>query len=457
MLDKLASLLLPAQNPDFTPKDPVKEPDGKRESENGDPDGGECELKNGNEQGEKERRLYIVGTAHVSPKSIEEVERTIEEVKPEAVAVELDYRRLMALEGKRQEIPVVDVIKRGEAHVLLFQILLSYFQRKVGEEYGVRPGDEMLAAIRKAREIGADVLLIDRDITVTFKRFWKNLSLKEKLKIVYSLLKSLFEEEEVDVEEMLEEDVLELLVKEFRDIAPSAAKVLIDERDAYMAANLLDASKRYSKIVAVVGAGHKKGLEKYLKNPQLLPPVQELLEVREGRNYGKIIGYAIFAFIILTFLAVASTLNSALLIKAFVYWFLINGILSAIGAAIAGGHPLSILTAFLVAWLTSINPTIAAGWFSGLVEAWVRKPTSKDVEELANVTSLRELFRNKIFRVLLVAALTNLGSFIGTVIGVWYVYKITGIKIADILKKSLLNVKVFDAVKDFFSNVLRKV
>ncbi len=424
MLEKFASVLL------------AGEQNGNRDRAR-DEEGVRTEIEDG---GDRRSRLYIVGTAHVSPKSIEEVERTIDVVRPEAVAVELDYRRLMALRGERQEIPVVDVIKRGEAHVLLFQILLSYFQRKVGEEYGVKPGEEMLAAIRKAEEIGADILLIDRDITVTFKRFWKNLSLKEKLKIVYSLLKSLFEEEEIDVDEMLKEDVLELLVKEFRDIAPSAAKVLIDERDAYMAANLLEASKRYSSVVAVVGAGHRKGIEKYLSNPSSIPPVEELLDVREGRNYGKLVGYAVFAFIILTFLAVATTLNSALLIKAFVYWFLINGILSAIGAALAGGHPLSVLTAFLVAWLTSINPTIAAGWFSGLVEAWVRKPTSKDVEELASVTSLRDLFRNRIFRVLLVAALTNVGSMIGTILGIWYVYKITGIKIADVLKKAVMGV-----------------
>ncbi len=382
-------------------------------------------------------RILIVGTAHVSPKSIEEVEKTIEEVKPQAVAVELDYKRLMSLQGKNQEIPVIDVIKRGEAHLLLFQILLSYFQRKIGEEYGVKPGDEMLAAIKKAEEIGADVLLIDRDITITFKRFWSNLSLKEKLKIAYSLLKSLFEEDEVDVEEMLKEDVLELLVREFRDIAPSAAKTLIDERDAYMALNLLEASKHYSSIVAVVGAGHKKGIENYLKNPEKLPPIQSLVEVKQGRNYGKIAGYAVFAVIIFTFASLALTLNSKVLIKAFVYWFLINGVLSALGAAIAGAHPLSILTAFFVAWLTSINPTIAAGWFSGIVEAWVRKPTSKDVEELANVSSLRELLRNRIFRILLVAALTNVGSGIGTIIGIWYVYKITGIKIADVLRKAL--------------------
>ncbi|RUM34247.1 MAG: TraB family protein [Archaeoglobus sp.] len=411
--------------------------------ENGKNNKAECETKNEveieNEAGIN-KKIVVVGTAHVSPKSVEEVLSVIEEYRPEAVAVELDYKRLMALQGKKQEVPIVEVIKRGEAHLLLFQILLSYFQRKIGEEYGVKPGDEMLAAIRKAEDIGADILLIDRDISITFKRFWSNLSIKEKLKIVYNLLKSLFEEEEIDIDEMLKEDVLELLVREFRDIAPSAAKILIDERDAYMAANLVEASKHYSSIVAVVGAGHKKGIESYLKNPSRIPPVNLLVEVKKGRNYGKILGYLVFVLIVTMFASVATTLSSRLLLKAFIYWFLINGVLSAVGAALAGGHPFSILTAFLIAWLTSINPTIAAGWFSGLVEAWVRKPTSKDVEELTNVGSLRELFRNKIFKVLLVAALTNLGSMAGTFIGIWYVYRITGIKIAEVLKVAVLKI-----------------
>ncbi len=384
--------------------------------------------------------VLVIGTAHVSPKSIEEVTKTIEEIKPDAVAVELDYKRLRALQGEIPDIPIVDVIKKGEAHLLLFQILLSYFQRKIGEEYGVKPGDEMLAAIEKAKEIGADVLLIDRDVSITFKRFWSNLSIKEKLKIFYSLIKSLFGDEEVDVNEMLKEDVLDALVKEFRSIAPSAAKTLIDERDAYMAANLVEASKKYDKIVAVVGAGHKKGIEFYLKNPYKLPSIDSLLEVKSGRNYGKILGYSIFFVILFLFAFILLTFNTEILLKAFIYWFLINGILSALGAAIAGASIPSILTAFFVAWLTSINPTIAAGWFSGVVEAWVRKPTSKDLMELVKVKTVRDLLKNKVFRVLLVASLTNVGSMIGTFIGIWYIYKITGVKIVSLLKNSIAKV-----------------
>ncbi len=383
--------------------------------------------------------IVLVGTAHVSKKSIEDVRRIIEEVKPQAVAVELCYKRFLTLtRSKPQEISVIDIIKRGEVAPVLFQMLLSYIQRKIGEEYGVRPGTEMLAAIEKAKEIGADILLIDRDITITFKRFWNSLSVFEKIKIFFHMLKGLFGDEEVDVDEMLKEDILERLVKEFRDIAPSAAKVLIDERDAYMAARLIEASQRYERIVAVVGAGHKKGIERYLKNPELIPDIRELEKVEERRfNIFKVASLAIFTFVILTFIAVLATMNSEIILKAFLYWFLINGILSAIGALMAGAHPLSALAAFLSAWLTSLNPMIAAGWVSGIVEAKIRKPTSKDLEDLTKAESFRDLMRNRVFRILLVAALTNVGSMVGTIYGAYMIVQLTGINIPDVVKNNL--------------------
>ena len=386
------------------------------------------------------KKVVIVGTAHVSPRSIKKVEETIENIKPQAVAVELCSRRYMALKGEKQDVPVVDAIKRGEAHLLLFQLLLSYFQRKIGEEYGVKPGEDMLAAVKKAEEIGADVLLIDRDISITFRRFWSSLSLFEKFKIVYHLVKGFFISDDVDIEKMLEEDVLDAIVKEFRDIAPSAAETLIDERDAFMAANILAALKKYDSIVVVVGAGHKKGIEKHLSNPETIPPINELLQVKKGISLMKIAGYTIFLIVLLVFAAVISTLNTALILKAFIYWFLINGILAALGAAIARAHPLSVLAAFCSAWLTSLNPAIAAGWVSGIVEAWKRGPTTKDIEELSKVNSLSELMRNRIFRILLVAALTNVGSVAGTLIGLHYVVQLTGVNIAEVLKNCISSI-----------------
>jgi pheromone shutdown-related protein TraB len=387
------------------------------------------------------KRLVIVGTAHVSPKSIRDVEETIEKEMPDAVAIELDERRFLALtKDIKQDIPIMDIIKRGETHLLLFQLLLSYFQKKIGDTYGVKPGDEMLAAFRKAKEINADIILIDRDISITLKRFWTSLSFFEKLKLVGHLIMDFIRKEEVELDEMLEEDVLDMLVKEFRDIAPSAANVLIDERDAYMSSNLLKSMHKYDKVVAVVGAGHKRGIEKYMLNPESIPDVKALEEVKKsGFNVFKLFSYTVFAAIILIFIMLFMTLNSELIVRAFIYWFLINGVLSAIGAAIARGHPFSISSAFLFAWFTSLNPAIAAGWVSGAVEAWVRKPTANDLREISHAESLKDVFRNKFFRVLLVAALTNVGSMLGTFLGAYYVLQMTGIDITSTLKENFGN------------------
>ncbi|MBO8180679.1 MAG: TraB family protein [Archaeoglobus sp.] len=390
----------------------------------------------------EEKRLIIVGTAHVSKKSVEEVREVIENERPDAVAVELCPRRYHALvHGQREEVSIAEVIKSGNVFMLIFQLILAYFQRKVGEETGVKPGGEMLAAIQKAREVGADVILIDRDIGLTFKRFWQKLSFFEKIKLIVHLIRSSFSGEDIEVDEMLEEDILDMLVKEFRKISPNAAKVLIDERDVYMAANLLNALSRYNKIVAVVGAGHRKGIENALLKLKNNPvDLRELEEVKSGRNYLKISMGAFTALIIATFVLIATSLNTEVLIRAFLYWFLINGILSAIGAAIARGHPLSIITAFLCAWMTSLNPMIAAGWVSGLVEAWIRKPTVEDFSKLVEANSFREMLRNRFFRVLLVAALTNVGSMIGTIYGGWYILSTFGVDVAKVVGERVMEI-----------------
>jgi pheromone shutdown-related protein TraB len=289
----------------------------------------------------------------------------------------------------------------------------------------------MLTAIRKAQEIGADVLLIDRDIAITFKRLWQSMSFFEKVKLVWHLFKSFFGNGE-DVEEIMSD--VDRLIAEFKKIAPKAGKVLVDERDAYMAYNLIQAMNRYENIVAVVGAGHKSGIERYLANPNEIPPIQELLSVKTRRfNFFKLIGWLIPMAVIATFVIIVLKLGTELALKAFFYWFLINGVLSALGALIARAHPISVLSAFLCAWLTSLNPLIAAGWISGLVEAKIRKPSVDDFVELTKAESLRELLDNKAFRVLLVASLTNIGSFIGTIYGAYVVMQMTGIDIKELI------------------------
>jgi len=205
----------------------------------------------------------------------------------------------------------------------------------------------------------------------------------------------------------------------------------------YMALSLLNASKKYNKIVAVVGAGHKEGIERFLRNPPEID-IRQLVEVKEKKiSVLKIIGSLITLFTILLLISILIKLGTSEFFSALIFWFLINGILSSVFAAIAGGHVLSILTAFFVAWLTSLSPLLAAGWFSGVVEFFVRKPTQEDLERLIRAESLRDMYKNKAFRVLLVAALTNLGSGLGTLIGLWYLSTHYGINIKDVILEFL--------------------
>lgn len=374
--------------------------------------------------------VHIVGTAHVLKESVRKVCEVIEEVKPDAVAVELCPKRLQALIGEKPNVSLAEIIKSGNVSLVIFQMILSFIQRKIGEEMGVKPGEEMLTAVKKAREIGADVILIDRDIGITFNRLWNKMSIFEKLKFFWQIFKGVFQKEDV-------EDVLgnvDKLIEEFRKVSPKASEVLIDERDAFMAYNILKASERYERIVAVVGAGHEKGIKHYLRNPHKIPPIESLLEVKKRRfSLSKVFGILISVLVVATFLYILTKLGSGLALKAFIYWFLINGVLSALGATLAMAHPLSIITAFLCAWLTSINPFIAAGWVAGYVELKMRKPNVDDLVELAKAESFRDLLKNKAFRVLLVTALTNVGSMIGTIYGAYIILQMTGIDIKNIL------------------------
>ncbi|WP_456368820.1 TraB/GumN family protein [Geoglobus sp.] len=381
-----------------------------------------------------ERKLIIVGTAHVSRKSIEEVERVIESERPDAVAVELDVRRYRALTGEKEEINLADVIRKGNVFLFLFQLILSNFQRRIGKETGVMPGEEMLRAIEKAREIGADVLLIDRDLAITMRRLWNELGFLEKLRLFYHLAVGFFQSDDVEVDDLLEKDVLDVMVEEFRKISPKTARILVDERDAYMAHNLIQAMKRYRKVVAVVGAGHREGIERLIRNPESVLSIHDLVQVKSRRlGLAKIAGIAVTLFVLLMLISILVKLGTSEFLSAFLVWFLANGIPAAILAAVAGAHPLSILTAFSVAWLTSLSPLLAAGWFSGLVEFFLRKPSQRDVEDLLSAESLKELYGNRAFRVIMVAALTNIGSMIGTFYGLWYLSTHYGINIKEVI------------------------
>lgn len=390
-------------------------------------------------------KIVLIGTAHVSEKSVAEVKATIRNLKPDIVAVELCRGRYNSLKGNVQEnqVPIKEILSEGKVNYYMIHWLLAYVQKKIGDDMGVRPGAEMISAIEEAESMGAKVALIDRDIQVTLQRFWGKMRFLEKIKMISSLLGGVIgigKGTEIDIDQITESDVVTALVSELRDFAPTAAEVLIDERDAYLAGNLVQVAAGGNKIVvAVIGAGHKPGVTNYLRNPKTIPSLSSLMEIpKKWFGIGKIIGYGLVGLVLAFFLLLLiSGVSLKLLLIAFGCWFVITGTLSAIGTALAGGHPYSILTAFSIAWLTTLHPLIAAGWFAGLVEAKERNPTTADIKALAGIESFREMFKNKFMRVLLVASFANVGSATGAFVAAYVMMKVTGLGPMDIIHAGL--------------------
>jgi pheromone shutdown-related protein TraB len=361
--------------------------------------------------------ITIVGTAHISQESVEEVARHISEQKPAVVAVELDEFRLRGMKEQR-DVPIVDLIKRNNATVALLNILLSFLQRRLGAEVGVRPGKEMLVAIDVARQVGAEVALIDRDIRITMRRALAEMSLREKLSIAKELLLSMFisgEEIKKEIGEVKKEENLLNIINHLQEFSPNIYRVLVKERDAYMAAKLLELEKRYGNVVAVVGAGHKPGIEHYLANPQEIPDISQLVHVPKRRlTITNILKFGLPALVLAIF---ALALYKGVPIQGSITLWLLNHMVPTfIAVLLARGSIVSAVAGAVASPLTSLNPLIAAGWFAGLVEAKVRRVTVGDVSAMFKTSSTRELLGNKAFRVLLVTALANLGSMLGTFI-----------------------------------------
>lgn len=373
--------------------------------------------------------VVLVGTAHVSRDSVNEVREVIQRVKPAIVAVELDDNRRLALTDKKrfEETPITELLKGGKAGFILAQTLLASYQRRMGAKEGVEPGAEMLAAIEEAEAAGATVALVDRDIGVTLRRAYAKMRFGEKVRLTWELFKSMLgadEREDMTVDEMLHEDVLTAMMAELAEMAPTVAEVLVRERDAYLAANIHEAAKE-GTVVAVLGAGHLKGVEKYLHAPDTIP-AKAPLEVVPKRRFpvGKAIGWALILSILAVFAwgayqGVVSG-NFADLVNNALAYIAITGTLSALGALVARAHIVSIITAFFAAPFTILHPTLAAGWFSGLAEAKYRTPTVGDFHAVSSLQTLKDFWANRLMRVLMVAALTNIGAMVGAYLALAY-------------------------------------
>lgn len=367
------------------------------------------------------RDIYLVGTAHISKKSVREVRETIEAVRPEAVCVELCAGRYRMLQDPTawKNMDIVEVIRTGKASLLLTQLIMASFYRQIGEQLGVQPGAEMLAAAQTAKDIGAELFLADRDIQVTLKRVWAGLGLRQKARLVTQLLTGLLFAAKIDeetIDNLQKQDQVQDVMDAFAGMFPEVKKILIDERDVYLSQKIREV--KYGKIVAVVGAGHVAGILREIHRETPLDPISTVPPRSLSRKILPwAIPIAIMALLVYGFIR-GGTQHS---IESLLIWVLVNGILAALGAAIALGHPLTILSAFVAAPITSLNPFIAAGWVSGLVQAFIHRPKVADLENLPQaISSFKGFWKNPVSRILLVVAFSNIGSSLGTFIsGGW--------------------------------------
>jgi pheromone shutdown protein TraB len=453
-----------------------------------------------------EGRVTVLGTAHVSADSVEEVERTIAEERPDVVAVELDEGRYRQMKGEApDDLEPSDLLGGSTVFQFLAYWLLSYVQARLGDQFDIEPGADMMAAIDTAEEFGLGVALVDRDIQTTIQRFWARLSGLEKLKLVGGLIAGvgdpvvagltvgftisifvtlplellagplvlgglglgsavpgilvsvidgflvvvtlglgiglvlalLFSDgeetediEDIDMEKLTDADVVTAMMEEFRRFSPGGAEALIDERDAYIAHNLVGLREAGYDVLAVVGAGHREGIERYLDNPETLPPFESLVGEDTSGRFSlssflfKAFGYAFtLGFLAFFVLLAMAGVRDGFLLRLFAAWFLINGVISFALAYLAGAHWQSASVGGAVAWLTSVNPLLAPGWFAGYVELRYTTVNVKDISRLNEILEdeeapIADIFgRMKevpLFRLILIVAMTNVGSFIAS-------------------------------------------
>jgi pheromone shutdown-related protein TraB len=372
------------------------------------------------------RTILLIGTAHVSQHSVELVTNVITQERPDSVCIELDEKRYQALtEEKRwQKLDLKSVIKNKQLSTLMVSLMMASYQKKLGENLGVSPGAELLAAAQVAKQFDIPVSLCDRDIRITLRRAWKSTSFFKKGYLLTSLIAGLFDSEEIDekkLEELKQQDVLTELMAEMGESLPDMKRVLIDERDIYLSEKIK--STPGNNLVAVVGAGHVNGiLACFHENKSHL--MADISTIPPVSNGWKTAGWLIPLIIITAIGIIAYQKGAAVAGENIQYWVLANGIPAAIGAVLALAHPATILSAFAAAPITSLTPVIGAGYVTAFIQVMTCPPVVREFETVGHdISSFSGWWRNKLLRVFLVFLFTGLGSAIGTYIGGYEIIK----------------------------------
>ncbi len=370
----------------------------------------------------KDKKLIIIGTAHISKQSADLVEEVISAELPDVVSIELDQQRFKALSNKKrwENLDLKTIIKQKQLSTLLMNILLSSYQKKLGKKFGVNPGVELLRAAEVAKEKNIPIELADRDVRITLKRSWRSMTLWQKTKFMTMGLASVFDKEDIseeELEELKSKDILTELMSNLGKAMPILKRVLIDERDSYLAKKIKEANGK--KIVAVVGAGHLNGIINKIQSDEKIE-LETIEEVPVVSPTTKIIGWGIPLIIISAIFYIGFNKGFVEAGDNVIFWTLANGIPSALGALLAFGHPFAIISVFVAAPFTSLTPVIGAGYVAAFVQTYFKPPVVSEIQNVSeDVNKFSMWWKNKLLRILLVFILSGLGSVLGTYVGAY--------------------------------------
>ena len=374
------------------------------------------------------KEIILLGTAHVSQQSCDEVKAAIAAKKPDCVAIELDEQRFASLNDSEawKNLDIIKVLREKKGFLLLANLVLSSFQKRMGANVGVKPGDEMRAGIDAAKELNIPCEMVDRPIQTTLRRAWAKNGGYGRIKLLSALFASAASKEEVsgeEIENLKNKSEMDGMMAELAEFMPGVKEVLIDERDFYLAAHIWKAVQKDGRksVIAVLGAGHLPGVQAHLEKiaaSEEGTDTEAISSLPAKKIGAKVIGWAIPVIIVGLIAAgfvFGGMKKGADLLGAWVIW---NAALAGIGALIAGGHPLTVLMAAVGAPFTSLCPLVGVGMFAGIVQAFVCKPKVADMESVMDdVSSVKGFYKNRLLRVLLVFFLSSIGSSVGTFVG----------------------------------------
>ena len=373
------------------------------------------------------REIILVGTAHISQISKDLVHETIENESPDTVCVELDEGRYKSIQDpdRWKNTDLKEVIKKKQLATLIANLVLGSYQKRMGAQTGVKPGAELKEAVDIANNKNIPLVLADRDIKITLRRTWACTPWYRKFNLLGGLFTSIFDKTEINEEELQkikEKDALNSMMQEFGKSFPEVKQVLIDERDQFLASKIKNAQG--NKVVAVVGAGHMRGIASIIEDDKELPSEESISIIPKGTSLWTILGWTITLAIIASIVLIGYVAGIEKAGQLSLQWAMYTGGGAMLGAIIAGGHPLTILVALVMAPFTGLTPLIGVGFFTALTQAYVRPPRVSEMETLSDdIWQVRHWWKNRVTRVILCFLCPGFPAIIGKILAIFKIYQ----------------------------------